>query len=72
MGYEAKITAKHQITLPKEVREALKAERGESIEFSIQAGEIVVRKARKDRQDDPFLLFTEWSSAADDEAYAEL
>jgi antitoxin PrlF len=72
MSFMAKITAKHQITLPKEVREVLKAERGESIEFSIDDGEIIVRKARSARMDDPFVMFTEWASPEDDEAYAEL
>jgi antitoxin PrlF len=72
MNFMAKITAKHQITLPKEVRAALKAKRGESIEFSIDDGKIVVRKAVSGRVNDPFVMFTEWASAEDDAAYADL
>jgi antitoxin PrlF len=72
MGYHAKITAKHQITLPKEVRERLQAQRGEAVEFLIDGETIVVRKAQTERQDDPFLLFTEWASAEDEQAYADL
>jgi AbrB family looped-hinge helix DNA binding protein len=72
MGYEAKITAKHQITLPKEVRERLHTQRGETVEFVLRGEDILVRKLHMPRQDDPFLIFTEWTSAADDEDYADL
>lgn len=68
----AKLSAKSQTVIPKEVRERLGVGPGDSIEFEERNGEIVVRAVRRSRLDDPFALFTEWASEADEEAYADL
>ena len=45
---------------------------GDLIAFEERAGEIVLRPVRAPRVEDPFATFTEWSSEADEEAYAGL
>jgi antitoxin PrlF len=44
--YRAKITSKGQITLPRQVREELGVQEGDSIIFAVEDGEIQVLPAR--------------------------
>lgn len=45
------LTVKGQVTIPKQVRDALNLEPGTPVEFAINdAGEVVVRKAGRDRR----------------------
>jgi AbrB family looped-hinge helix DNA binding protein len=44
--YRAKITSKGQITLPRQVREELGVQDGDSIVFAVEAGEIQVLPVR--------------------------
>lgn len=72
----AKITSKGQTTIPREVREALHVAPGDLIAWEVAAdGSARVRKAQPlDRHYLGALekTLTEWSSAADDEAYRDL
>lgn len=67
----ARLTAKSQVVIPKKVRERVGIGPGDTVVFEVRDGEIVVRPAPKGPKDDPLALFTEWSSPADDEAYAD-
>lgn len=67
---EARLSAKAQAVIPKQVRERLGVGPGDTIEFEEREGEIVVRAARR-AGDDPFAMFTEWASKADEEAHAD-
>lgn len=43
MGYVAKVTSKGQITIPKDVRDALHLEKGSSVFLLLGAGEVTLR-----------------------------
>lgn len=47
MTLRAKITSKGQVTIPKEVREALGVKEGDSLVFEVEDGEARVSVARK-------------------------
>ena len=69
----SKLTSKAQTTIPQPVRAALCLREGDEIAYVIEAGRVVLTRARPDpATDDPFRTFAEWDSAADTEAYAGL
>ena len=71
----SKLTRKYQATIPAAVREALKLEAGDTVAFDIADEQVTVRKSqptdldyRRGIED----TLSEWASAADEEAYANL
>ena len=69
----SKLTSKAQTTIPQPVRAALGLREGDAIAYVIEAGHVVLLRARPNAvADDPFTTFSEWDSAADTEAYAGL
>ena len=68
----SKLTSKAQTTIPQPVRAALKLREGDEIAYEIEAGRVILTRARKDQRDDPFRTFEEWNSAADRKAYGKL
>jgi antitoxin PrlF len=66
---EARLSAKAQLVIPKRIREKLGVKPGDRVAFEERDGEIVIRPVRERPQEDPFVLFTEWSSEADERAY---
>ena len=67
------LTSKAQTTIPQPVRAALHLRQGDEIAYVIEAGRVVLTRARPDAgTDDPFRAFGEWDSPADAEAYAAL
>jgi AbrB family looped-hinge helix DNA binding protein len=68
----AKLSSKSQVVIPKAVRERIGVGPGDLVVFEEQDGEVVVRRAPKAAQDDPFAVFNEWASPADAEAYGDL
>jgi antitoxin PrlF len=69
---KSKLTAKAQTTIPRSVREALRLKPGDEIVYQIQDERVVLSKASSAPVDDPFATFSEWDSAADRDAYADL
>jgi antitoxin PrlF len=65
----SKVLAGGRITLPRRV---LRIDAGDILCFSLAEGGVLIRKVGFPEANDPFLSFTEWSSQADDRAYAEL
>lgn len=57
--------------IPREIREKLGLAPGDQLRFVETDHGIMIEKARV-VEDDPFAAFSEWSSAADEEAYADL
>jgi AbrB family looped-hinge helix DNA binding protein len=70
MAPRARLSSKHQIVIPKDVRARLGLEPGDSVVFL--EGPDGVRIERAGKEDDPFAAFHEWASPADDAAYADL
>lgn len=69
----SKITSKSQTVIPKEVRDKLSLHSGDVIRYQIKGDKVEIRKLRDETiQDNPFFTFTEWASAADEEAYKDL
>jgi AbrB family looped-hinge helix DNA binding protein len=72
----AKITAKGQTTIPREIRAALRVAAGDLLEWEIRAdGLATVRRIQP--LDSVYLravegTLTEWNSSADEEAYRDL
>ena len=56
----------------REVREQLGIQAGDTLRYRLTAGGVLIDKAPASEADDPFATFTEWSSAADEKAYADL
>ena len=68
----SKITSKSQTVIPREVREKLGLKPGDSLAYVLTDKGFVIKKGKTGVEDDPFAVFSEWSSAEDDEAYADL
>ena len=68
----SKITSKIQTVIPREVRERLDLKPGDHVRYAVTASGVQIEKAEKSAQDDPFAVFTEWSSEADEKAYGKL
>jgi AbrB family looped-hinge helix DNA binding protein len=66
----AKVSVKSQTVLPREVRDTLGIKPGDTLRYRITDQGVLIDKASA--QDDPFSSFSEWSSEADDKAYAKL
>ena len=68
----SKLTSKAQTTIPQAVRGALRLGAGDELAYVIEAGRVILTKARPTPVDDPFAAFGEWGSEADRRAYADL
>ena len=68
----SKVTSKSQTVIPREVREKLGLKPGDRLRYSTSEKGVVIEKATVQVEDDPFAVFNEWSSAADEKAYGKL
>jgi len=68
----SKISVKSQTVIPREVREQLGLQAGDTLRYRLTAEGVMIDKAPRGESDDPFATFTEWSSEADEKAYAKL
>jgi antitoxin PrlF len=71
-AYYSKLSVKSQTVLPREVREQLKVAPGDRLRYLVDDHGVRIEKAAVAADDDPFAAFSEWSSAADEEAFADL
>lgn len=74
-----KLTIKHQITVPKDVRDALGLKAGDHVRFELRDGEAVIARdeAGRAKIDAEWtemmkLAMPEWFSEEDDEAFRDL
>lgn len=70
-----KLTVKHQVTIPRDVRKALGLKAGDHVVFDLEAGRAVLRRVDTDdfawrRLSESSL--SEWNSAENDEDWAYL
>ena len=73
--FVSKISTKGQVTIPKSVRESLRASPGDCIEYEVQDNGILLRRVEPfDRAFHTALsnTLTEWSSPEDEEAFRDL
>lgn len=68
----SKISVKSQTVLPQEVRERLRIAPGDRLRYIIDESGVRIDKSLPREEDDPFVAFTEWASAEDDEDFADL
>jgi AbrB family looped-hinge helix DNA binding protein len=68
----SKVSVKSQTVLPRAVRERLNIQPGDTLRYRITDDGILIDKSPAGEGDDPFASFTEWSSPADEKAYADL
>jgi antitoxin PrlF len=71
----SKVSSKGQVTIPKEVRDHLRAGPGDLIEYEVQGNVVVVRRIEPfDRAFHAALsdTLTEWSSPEDEKAFRDL
>lgn len=68
----SKLTSKAQTTIPQPVRAALHLKEGDEIAYAIEDGRVVLTRVPPKSVEDPFATFGEWSSEADQRAYAGL
>ena len=68
----SKVSVKSQTVIPREVREQLGLQAGDTLRYRLTAEGILIDKAPAHEADDPFASFSEWSSEADEKAYAGL
>jgi len=68
----SKISAKCQTVIPREIRERLGLKPGDRVRYSSTAKGVVIEKAERLAEDDPFAVFAEWSGEADEKAYGKL
>ena len=68
----SKITSKSQTVIPRDVRERLGLKPGDRLRYAITASGVKIDKAQGWGEEDPFSVFTEWASEADEKAYDEL
>jgi antitoxin PrlF len=67
----SKVTSKSQTVIPAVIREKLGIGPGDVLRYVETANGILIEKARR-IEDDPFATFSEWTSEADNKAYADL
>ncbi len=73
--FTSKITSKGQVTVPKAIRQALKADAGDVIVYEVQGNTVTMRKARPfdaEWHDSLATQLDEWNSPADNEAWNDL
>jgi len=71
-AYYYKLSVKSQTVLPREVRERLKVSPGDRLRYVVDEEGVRIEKEAPKQEDDPFATFSEWSSEADEEAFADL
>ena len=70
--YHSKLSAKNWTVLPRAVCERMRILPGDRLRYLVDDGGVRVEKAASAAADCSFTAFSEWSSEADEEAFADL
>ncbi len=64
---QSRITSKAQTTIPRAVRAALGVKEGDLLDYEIEDGKVILRRAKPsaDPFENPFATFTEWADELD-------
>ena len=68
----SKVSVKSQTVIPREVRERLQLNPGDTLRYRLTGEGVLLDKAPASDADDPFVAFSEWSGEADEKAYGDL
>lgn len=68
----SRVSVKSQTVIPRAVRERLDLRPGDRLRYRLTGDGVLIDKAPASETDDPFAAFSEWSSEADEKAYARL
>jgi antitoxin PrlF len=68
----SKLRTRARTTIPQLVRAALRLKQGDEIAYAIKKDRVILTKAPPGTAHDPFAIFNEWNSAADQKAYGKL
>jgi len=68
----SKVSAKSRTVIPREIRERLGLKPGDTLRYRLTEDGVLLDKAAANEVDEPFAAFSEWSSEADEKAYAGL
>jgi antitoxin PrlF len=68
----SKLTSKAQTVIPREIRMRLDLKPGDVVRYRQTDAGVVIDKLPQQNDEDALAAFSEWTSAADDEAYASL
>lgn len=78
MAAVTRLTAKHQTTIPAEVRKALGLRAGDHVEFAVEENRVTLRKVSSRLSDDVLFRLVrahamrDWDTPEDDEAFRDL
>lgn len=70
--YRSKLCAKNRTVLPRAVCERLKISRGDRLRYLVDDGSVRIERDSPAQEHELFPTFSEWSSQADEEAFADL
>jgi len=68
----SKLTSKSQTVIPREIRALLDLKPGDVVRYRRTEAGVMIDKLPPASDDDGLAAFNEWTSAADDRAYADL
>lgn len=68
----SKISLKGQTVIPREVRQRLQINPGDTLRDRLTDNGVLIDKAMSRDAGDPFATFTEWANEADEKAYRSL
>lgn len=68
----SRLSSEARTTIPRIVRAALRLREGDTLEYEIVEGGVILRKAGAVNAEGAFATFDEWDSEADWRAYADL
>lgn len=67
----SKISVKSQTVIPSDVRTRLGIKPGDVLRYRLTSAGVVIDKAPVPEDDDPFAIFSEWMSEADEKTFAD-
>ena len=68
----SKISVKNQTVIPRQVRDRLRLQPGDTLRYWFTEDGILLAKVPANEADGPFSAFSEWGSEADEKAYGGL
>jgi antitoxin PrlF len=68
----SKLTSKAQTVIPREIRARLDLKPGDVVRYRLTDAGVVIDKLPQQADEDSLASFSEWATAADDEAFGRL